>query len=140
VPFRPEDFLAAARKISLNEVLPSGEARYRTIAGRSYYAAYLATCEAIIIQHKLPDGAYLPHATVSETLAAYEKDIDVKKLGGDLNSLRLLRIRADYRCRMELVEDQSDDAMTYATTILAALPSVRAKLPKIDPVEQDKHR
>jgi len=135
VPFRADGFLDVAGKLK-NRQLPTGEARDRTIAGRSYYAAYLATCDAICALHRLPLDAYLPHETVSDTLAAYVADPDVKKLGTLLGTLRHLRHHADYIRQKNLLEQQSDDAVDYAQDVFTLLPTVATKLPRIDPVER----
>ena len=69
-----EAFLGVARSIRDKTPVAAGEPKYRTIAGRSYYAAYLATCDAICAKHNLAPDAYLPHTTLSDTLAGFEGD------------------------------------------------------------------
>jgi hypothetical protein len=138
VPFRPDGFLQVARQIQGSQIVPSGEPRYRTIAGRSYYAAYLATCDAISTTHRIPADSYFPHEVVSTRLAAYNADPDVKKLGNLLNTLRLTRIHADYTRHTELTEDQADDAVTDASAIMTLLATVGPRLPKIDPSDRSR--
>jgi len=133
VPFLPDGFLEVAEKMQQRRLAPSGEARDRTITGRSYYAAYLATCDAICSQYGYQPDAYLPHEAVSTTLAAVQGDPSVRLLGTRLDSLRLLRKHADYTRRKPLTEDQSDDAVEHAKKVLELLPSVAGRLPKIDP-------
>lgn len=70
---------------------------------------------------------------VSNTLASYTPDAEVRKLGTLLNSLRQTRKHADYTRLKQLSEDQSDDAVDNANEALALLPKLAGKLPKIDP-------
>lgn len=137
-PFRPDAFFAIASALQERRLAPTGEGRDRTITGRAYYAAFLATCDALCAQHGFPPDAYFGHERVSDTLAGYDNDVDVKKLGTSLNSLRLLRVAADYSRRKTHEEGESDDAYAYAQDILAGLPGLTGRLPRIEPMPKRK--
>src|SRR4051812_25390742 len=130
MPFLPDEFQAVAKRLSANQ-LPTGEGRYRTIAGRAYYAACLATREALRRTHRMGDDYDPGHEPISNALAAVAGDPDVRKLGNLLNTLRLKRLLADYKLNKTLVEDQAEDSVEEAGQVLALLPSVRDRLPRI---------
>ena len=60
----------------------------------------------------------------------------MRKVGDLLNSLRHSRVHADYRMAKSLIEDQADDALVDAEAVLNLLPTVAARLPKVDPAGQ----
>lgn len=60
-------------------------------------------------------------------------DADVRKVGNCLNSLRQLRIRADYKLAKPLSKEDAEDAVSDAQTAFAELPAIAARLPKVDP-------
>lgn len=136
MPLRPEGVLEIARALKERRPASSGEPLFRAIVGRAYYAAYLATCDAICARYRYQLDSYLPHEAVSQTLAGYQPEPDVRKIGNWLDQLRLLRIDADYKRAKQISEDQSDDAVADAEQLLRLLPSVATKLPKIDPKER----
>lgn len=130
--FPPEDFHRVATDLKGLKV-PTGEGRYRTISGRAYYSAYLATCRALCRTHGFNADSYFPHEVVSDTLAAYQSDTDVRTVGTLLHGLRLNRIHADYRLGDELKEDTSDDCVDDAKMLLEVLKRAEPKLPRIQP-------
>lgn len=130
--FSPEEFHRVAADLQGLKV-PTGEGRYRTISGRAYYSAYLATCRALCRTHGFSANSFFPHQLVSDTLASYQSDADVKTVGTLLHGLRLSRIHADYRLGDELEEDTSDDSVDDAKTLLEVLRRAEPKLPRIEP-------
>ncbi len=131
----PDAFFDVAKLISQQKPL-TGEARYRTVVGRAYYGAYLATCWEICKRHNINPPTSLPHEAVSDTLARVQGDDPVRKLGDLLNGLRHSRVHADYRIAKDLIEDQADDALVDAEAVLKLLPTVAARLPRVDPAGQ----
>jgi hypothetical protein len=130
MPFLPDQYHQVAKSLS-EKTLPTGEGRYRTIAGRAYYAAYLATRETLKQVHGL-DESYTPeHEKLCNTLAEVTTDPDVRKVGDLLNGLRMLRVRADYRLQKPVDEFAADDAVEDAAAILALLPTIAKRLPRV---------
>lgn len=132
MPFPPDGFLAFADSLKSGSA-PAGEARYRTTANRAYYGLYWATCAAVCDAHGVSPACSLPHETLSHALAGAKMDADVRKVGNCLNSLRQLRIRADYKLAKPLSKEDAEDAVSDAQTAFAELPAIAARLPKVDP-------
>ncbi|HLA88897.1 MAG TPA: hypothetical protein VJL28_00515 [Gemmatimonadaceae bacterium] len=132
MPFPPDGFHTVADELKRG-VIPSGEGRHRTIAGRAYYGLYWATCAAVCRTHGIAPAKNLPHEALSLALAGCKTDAGVRELGNFLNSLRLLRIRSDYRLARTVNKTEADDAVTDARKALDLLPSVEPRLPKVDP-------
>jgi uncharacterized protein (UPF0332 family) len=130
--FRPDQYHEVAKRLSEN-ILPLGEGRYRTIAGRAYYAAYLATRESLRQVHGFGNDYDPGHENVSNTLASVSGDPQVSKLGNLLNTLRLKRLRADYKLTVHVMESEAEDSVVEAGQVLALLPAVRDRLPRITP-------
>lgn len=130
---RPEEFYAVAKALKDAVVVPSGEGRYRTTAGRAYYSVYWAACLQICINHRVNPPSELPHEALSLKLASTQGDVDVRKFGDLLNSLRLLRIKSDYHLGRIVEEVAADDAVDDAKTALDMLPTVGPRLPWVDP-------
>jgi len=128
----PDEFLSVAKTLS-TQTAPSGEPRYRTITGRCYYAAYLATRDAICVRYGFPPDSYLKHELVCNTLAAVDTDPDVRKLGNLLSTLKLSRRHADYTLKKALDETISDDALVDAAAAIALVDAVKDRLPRIEP-------
>ena len=130
--FQPSDFYSVAEKLGRGEV-PSGEGRYRTIAGRAYYGAFWATCIAVCRKYKVNPPKDLPHEALCDELARTTGDEDVRMLGTLLNGLRLTRVHADYNLLKPMAEYGAEDAVDDAGKILALIPTVQDRLPKVDP-------
>jgi hypothetical protein len=130
MPFLPEEYHRVAKAL-YHDNRPTGEGRNRTIAGRAYYSAYLATREALRRTHGFSEGYRPPHDILSQTLAQMDGEPDIKKLGSLLDTLRHTRVHADYKLSIELSEFDAEDAIDAATDILTLLPTVEARLPRI---------
>lgn len=130
MPFLPDEYHRVAKSLS-QRALPSGEGRYRTIAGRAYYSAYLATREALKRTYGLDDTYTPKHDTLCNTLAEVATDPEIRKLGDLLNALRLRRVHADYHLKRPLEEDVAEDAVEDAEAVLALLPTVAMRLPRV---------
>ena len=130
MPIQPEVFQAVAKSLNTHQI-PTGEGKHRTIAGRAYYAAFLATREAVKKLHTLGDDYSPSHEVFSQSLARYQGDSDVRRLGHILDGLRLRRVRADYRLNATVSEGDAEVAIDEANDLLALLPTVSAKLPRI---------
>jgi len=131
--FQPEEFYKVAKALKDGVVVPGGEGRYRTTAGRAYYSVYWATCIEICKKFRVNPPKDLPHEALSTKLASTQGDADVRKFGDLLNGLRLGRIHADYKMERPLDETLADDAVDDAKEALALLPSVASRLPRVDP-------
>ena len=92
----PEDFFSAATALNQSHPpLVSDEVCARTMAGRMYYAAYLATRDALRAQFRTPSFD-ITHAALAFALIRAH-DSDVQSIGARLQALRRLRERADYK-------------------------------------------
>ena len=132
MPFPPDGFHRVAKDLKELKV-PSGEGRHRTVVGRAYYSAYLATCQAICRVHKIQPPGTMNHKVLSTSLAGFKGDPGVREFGILLNSLRVSRVQADYLMANAVTEDAADDAVEDARKALDMLQTVEKKLPKIDP-------
>jgi uncharacterized protein (UPF0332 family) len=126
----PGDYYRAAEQLSRRQPLVD-EVRHRTVAGRAYYAAFLATRDAIKRVHHLGEEYSPRHDTFCDQLARYRTEPEVSKLGHRLHALRLRRVEADYKLRATVREDDADLSMEDADSILRALPGLEARLPRI---------
>lgn len=135
MPFPPEQFCSVAEHLRDRQPL-TGEGRHRTVVGRAYYGAYLATCWAICRTHRIDPPRDMGHELVADTLARVKGDDDVRRLGDLLNTLRHQRLHADYRMARALDEDQADDAIDDAKKVLELIPAVEPRLPRIEPPSQ----
>lgn len=96
MPIRPEDLHAAARQLDrISSPLVSEEVCGRTIANRAYYAAFLATREALRTQYGNPRFD-VRHTRLAEALEN-SRDPLVSDLGTSLKILKAHREIADYR-------------------------------------------
>lgn len=126
----PDDVFRVA--VALNDRgQPLGEARDRTIAGRSYYAAYLAIREAIRRRYALSVDYRPGHEDVCNALQAPGETEGVRACGILLNTLRLRRVRADYHISQTVQESEAEDAIEEAKELLRRVQAVEASLPKI---------
>jgi hypothetical protein len=96
MPIRPEDLYAAARQLDqINPTLVSDEVCGRTIANRAYYAAFLATRDALRAQYGDPRFD-VQHTRLARALEKSGAPL-VSGLGTLLRFLKLQREKADYR-------------------------------------------
>jgi len=131
-PFLPEDFLAFANSLRTGSVA-STEGRWRTVCGRAYYAVWKATSNAICSLHGLPVDSSLPHVATADKLASTPNDDEMREFGNALNSLRMMRIHADYRLARPFKRELEADAVTDSAAALQLLEKVKNRLPKISP-------
>jgi uncharacterized protein (UPF0332 family) len=128
----PEAFHSVAKSLVEYTLPPKGESMYRTVVGRAYYSAFLATCAALRTTHGMPFDHRLDHELVCNTLAAHVSDPEVKKLGTMLNTLRHMRIDADYKLKLTVLEDDADTAVLDAAVVLKLLPTIAGQLPRVE--------
>jgi hypothetical protein len=131
MPIRPEDLYDAARQLDqLSPTLVSDEVCGRTIANRAYYAAFLATREALRAQYRNP------RFDVQHTLLAVALENSgnplVSGLGTSLKSLKLQRENADYqphaafdkRFLVPLLLSQAKDILEKLPRAMGSLPVI----------------
>lgn len=131
-PFPPEDFLAVAKTLRTASV-PNTEGRWRTVCGRAYYAVWKATSNAICTLHGHPVDSTFPHEATANKIASTPKDDDMREFGDALNSLRALRIHADYKLARPFRKELEADAVKDSTEALELLDKVKGRLPNITP-------
>jgi hypothetical protein len=96
MPIRPEHLFDAAQKLNaLKPPLVSEEVCARTMANRAYYAAYLATREALRVQYANP-GFDVTHRSLTSHLTR-AGDPRVREIGSRLKMLRRMREISDYQ-------------------------------------------
>lgn len=130
MPIRPDDFFAAA--VALNRLKPplvSDEVCARTMAGRMYYAAYLATREAIREQIGIRE-LDVGHSALIAALK-HTPDTDVQVVGTRLLALKRLRERADYRPHHHMTKLAVALRMADAQFVLENVPGLRGRLPSV---------
>lgn len=131
MPFPPSGFVDVATDLQ-RLTIPRGEGRYRTIAGRAYYGAYWATCQAVCRKHQVSPAESLHHVNLCEDLASIQGDESLRHFGDLLNGLRLRRIHADYNLPQQLREDTADQSVEDAQRLMQLLPRIEARLPWFD--------
>lgn len=123
----PSGFLTAAKEINDKKVVLDVESRARTVAGRIYYSAFLATRELVRKAYKDPDFAP-KHAGLCQHLRDSE-DPDVSQIGIRLDGLRALRGRADYQLKKPVTHVDAALRIVDASYIHANLSKIAAKIP-----------
>lgn len=101
MPIRPDEFYQAAR--NLNELKPplvSDEVCARTMLNRMYYAAYLATREAV--RNHLGNPRFNVTHTALATALAEAADPAVSALGSRLALLKTAREQSDYQPHLSI--------------------------------------
>jgi hypothetical protein len=114
------DFLVLAAKLAGG----STQAEWRTAIGRAYYAAFH------VARQLLEDlGFAVPRADRAHTYLALRLqncgDPTLQRAGGDLDSLRRLRNRADYDLHRPLSQGIAQAQPQAATRIIQLLDSAR---------------
>jgi hypothetical protein len=130
MPITPEDFFAAA--LALNRLEPppvSDEVCARTMAGRIYYAAYLATREAI--RQQLGKGDFDVSHTALVAELRHARDEDVREVGARLRTLKRLRDSADYKPHCRLTKLSVALRMRDARFVLDEVGKLRGRFPQI---------
>jgi len=95
MPIRPEQLFDAAQRLNaMKPPLVSDEVCARTMANRAYYAAYLATREALRAQYGNPRFD-VAHGSLAYALTT-APDPDVRALGARLQTLKAIREDSDY--------------------------------------------
>jgi hypothetical protein len=101
MPIDPEDLYSAAQTLNgTKPSLVSDEVCGRTMINRMYYAAYLATRDAVRRQLRI-SRFDVSHTALADTLAD-AADSDVRDLGLRLQYLKLAREDADYRPHLNM--------------------------------------
>ncbi len=127
---RPDDFFMAAQALNrLKPPLVSDEVCARTMAGRMYYAAYLATREAIRAQTGIHDFDVGHGALI--TALRHASDGDVRTLGRRLSTLRRLRERADYKPHRHVTKTAVALRLADARSVLDNAGRLAGRFPQI---------
>jgi hypothetical protein len=130
MPIDPEDLYAAAQNLNrMKPPLVSDEVCGRTMVNRMYYAAYLATREAV--RRKLQDSSFdASHTTVAETLAR-AADREVRELGSRLVVLKALREEADYKTQAVITKSDAGLHLMNARFVLDNVDGLAGRFPRM---------
>ena len=124
---KPSDFYDFARDLHSGKD-DKGEACHRTVAGRFYYAAFLAIRE--VVRTNTADPAYdFKHTQLAGTLTA-DADPDVREMGQRVDALRKLRSKSDYRTASTVSKMEVSLREADVKAVLRTLPTIQAKIPK----------
>jgi uncharacterized protein (UPF0332 family) len=131
MPIRPTDLYDAAKQLdTLNPTLVGDEVCARTIANRAYYAAYLATREALRTQYRNPNFD-VHHGTLAAELER-SAHADVSAVGTSLKTLRAHRETSDYkphiainrRLLVPLLLSEAKDVLDKVANAVGRFPAV----------------
>lgn len=132
MPTKPDELYAAAQR--LNELKPpliSDEVCARTMLNRMYYAAYLATREAI--RSQLKNAAFdVGHQTLSDTLYA-ATDPEVREIGSCLQVLRTAREKSDYKLHLGISKAVAALHLMNAQFVLERVGKLSGRFPPVRP-------
>jgi hypothetical protein len=104
--FAPGAFYVIAERLFVGMPIDKTDAHCnRTVAGRLYYAAYLATRDTLRTLKGNPDYN-LDHEPLTQFLRFVVKDTWVQHYGELLEELRQIRVQSDYR--LSLTVDRGD--------------------------------
>ena len=131
MPCSNDDYLKFARAVNSASALPLGEIRHRVVASRAYYSAYLATRDAHNIKHLKPPESIVYHDVLSRTMAEDKNDTAVREYGTLLDSLRNVRVHADYHQKRPFDDDLADDSIMDAEKLIATLPAIKDRIPRV---------
>ena len=131
MPIRSEDLYAAARQLDrLRPTLVSDEVCGRTIANRAYYAAFMATREALRAQYGNPRFD-VKHTRLVAALEGSRNPL-VSGLGASLRTLKLHREKADYQPHVAFDRDRLVPLLlSQARDVLEKLPRAVGSFPVI---------
>lgn len=126
--FSPSHFYGIAERLQVGRPIAVGEeATSRTVAGRIYYAAFIATRETLRTMNKNP--SYHPgHEPLTQFLKTYPGEPEVQKVGERLEGLRKQRQNADYELELVVGSRAVGTSMQDAKAVLDAQPLLLAKL------------
>jgi len=113
-------YLTLATKLSLN----TDEASQRTSISRAYYSVFHAA-SALAISSGYPKGQN-SHAGIWNAFAK-DSNKDAKRLAHLGNTMKRIRVQADYHPRVAKIPDQMAQQLVYADDfmkLLAAVPQV----------------
>ncbi|HET7233512.1 MAG TPA: hypothetical protein VFJ16_26105 [Longimicrobium sp.] len=132
MPVKPEEFYLASQNLNLMKPpLVSDEVCGRTMLNRMYYAAYLATREAL--RRHLGNPRFdVAHTALSATLAN-AADPDVRDLGTQLGVLRVAREEADYQPDREITKWRAALHLPDARHVVNNASRLAARFPQIRP-------
>ena len=123
----PDDFLQAARELNNQQSVAHPEARARTVAGRSYYAAFLATRQTI--RHAYGDPSFdVDHYVLCRRLRG-DQDTHVSQIGVRLDGLRRLRTRSDYRLARTVSQSDAIKSVSDSNFVVRNLPNIASRIP-----------
>lgn len=127
---RAEELYLAAQNLNrMRPPLVSDEVCGRTMLNRMYYAAYLATREAIRVQLGNPTFD-VTHAALANTLMQ-SADPDVQALGSRLHVLKTVREIADYHPHVGITKSSAALRLVDARFVLDSVSRLAARFPLI---------
>lgn len=139
MPIDPEDLYVAAQNLSrMKPPLVSDEVCARTMLNRMYYAAYLATREAVRVQRNDPSFD-VTHATLTKALMT-AADVEVKDIGSRLRALKSARESADYKPQHTVTRMVASLHLDHARHVLDNVARLAGRLPPIQRRERDSTR
>ena len=122
---------AAQALNGMNPALVSDEVCARTMVNRMYYAAYLATREAVRAQ--LGNRRFdVAHRTLAEALEA-SADPDVSAVGTRLRILKAAREDSDYRLHLRVPKALAALHLMNARFVLDRVGKLSGRFPRIHP-------
>lgn len=127
---RPDALFQAARDLNrMKPPLVSDEVCARTMLNRMYYAAYLATREAIRNQLRNPSFD-VTHTTLANTLAD-ATDFDVSALGSRLALLKTAREESDYQPDVSITKAAAALHLAHARHVLENADRLAKRFPDV---------
>jgi hypothetical protein len=128
MPIAPEQFHEIATQLWTGVTPPkSGEPCSRTVAGRSYYAAYLATRGAARTAYNDPHFD-VSHGPLKKFLIEMSGDPHLQAAGHLLQSLCFRREMADYHPEVTLTRDDAEFCLDEAGDLLARISTIQRQL------------
>lgn len=130
MPIRPDEFYRAAQDLSrMKPPLVSDEVCARTMVNRMYYAAYLATREALRVQFRNP-ALDVSHRTLAETLAL-APDAEIRAIGSRLRVLKSAREESDYRPHAVVTKSDAALHLLNARFVLENVARLTGRYPRV---------
>jgi hypothetical protein len=128
MPITPSDFWNVADALQRGGGI-TGEPCSRTVAGRAYYSAYLATREAL--RHQYGDPSFdVQHAMLAQSLANHG-DPEVKEIGVKLGTMHILRNRSDYHLASHIRQYDALLSVRESRRVLDLLGNVAGRFPVV---------
>lgn len=130
MPIEPGDLFGAAQQLNrMKPPLVSDEVCARTMLNRMYYAAYLATREAVRAQLKDPKFD-VSHKALAKALMS-SPDAEVKEVGSRLWALKDAREDADYQPHVAVSRTVASLHMAHARFVLDHVDRLTGRFPPI---------